>query len=286
MADVQAVQARAAVISIGERGGSDDHGGALWAKQKVRVLAKVVLLPPGVRAAGLGRGALLPGGRDPAGAGLGAHQKVKMRIPSWAFNLLFWAGNERWMDDGVPEVPGPADIPVWADQATGQIVEVDTDTLITELEPQFALGKKIFKMEDAPLSSVRSLFKAPKAIKGFFGDMTSEWKSAVTDMVDDMKGNVPQRPGGKRPGEPDHPPVEGVDYRTWATVKAGLVRDAVHPVNVEPYAVHRGVPPGRWEAVDAAWSQRAQQDPTVQAWAAYDLHRMKPTGTTWEDDPD
>jgi len=69
------------------------------------------------------------------------------------------------------------------------------------------------------------------------------------------------------------------------SVKAGLVRDRVHPVQVDEYAAHRGVPAGRWAAADAAWSQRAAADPLVGAWSAYDVHRLTPTGTHWDDDP-
>lgn len=289
MADVQGIPARAAVLDIGERhtdSDGDSSFSTFRAKANVRLGAAVVLLPPGTRAAALGRGALLPGTPDWVAAGLGSPQKIRLKIPTWAFQILLYAGNER-LDDGIPDVPGPIDIPVWADPQTGAILEVDTDTLVKELEPQFELGKKIWKQEDAPLSSVRGLAKAPRALGKFFGSLPKEWSSAIGDMVNDMKGNVPPRPVGiPRPGEPNHPPVEGVDYRTWVIVKAGLVRDSVHPAHVDAYAEHRGVPKGRWTAVDAAWSQRAEQDPNVQVWSAYDVHRMTPTGTAWTDDPD
>ncbi len=290
MTEQQVVAARAAVMNIAENVHTDSQGsGSLWANESMPLGAKVVVLPPGVAAAALGRGALfVPGSREWTEAGLGHPQTMTFTVPAWAYQLLFWAGRERLEgpDAGLPEVPGPMDIPVWADPATGAIVGVDEAGLLVELEPQKELAREIWKNEDAPLASMRAVAKAPKRAKGFLKSLTSEWTSAISEMVDDIKGQSPQRPAGvERPDDASHPPIEGTTYRSWVTVKAGLVRDRVHPVHVDLYAAHRGVPPGRWAAADAAWAQRAAPDPTLAAWSSYDVHRMTPTGTHWDDDP-
>ncbi len=290
MTETPAVAARAALMAVDENVNTDSQGsGSLWANEKLPIGAKVVVLPPGVAAAALGRGVLfVTGSREWVEAGLGEPQMVRFDVPAWAFQLLFWAGRERFEgpDAGLPEVPGPIDIPIWADPSTAAILAVDEPTLLAELEPQRELAKTIWKHEDAPLSSVRAAFRAPKRAKGFLKSLTSEWTSAIGEMVDDIKGQVPQRPAGSaRPTDESHPPVEGTSYRSWVTVKAGLVRDRVHPIQVDLYAAHRGVPTGRWGAADAAWSALAAQDATVGAWSAHDVHRLTPTGTHWDDDP-
>lgn len=55
-------------------------------------------------------------------------------------------------------------------------------------------------------------------------------------------------------------PVEGVTMETWVAVQAGLIRDRVAPEGYEAYAAARGVPAGRWGAVDQAWNARCMSD--------------------------
>ena len=290
MTEVRAVACRAAVLAVSEHVSTDSQGsGSLWAGEKLPVGMKVVVLPTGVSAAALGRGALfVPGSREWTEAGLGDPQVVELDVPAWAFQLLYWAGRERpeGPDAGLPAVPGPLDVPVWADPATAAVVAVDEATMLAELEANKDLAREIWKQEDAPLSGLRSTLRAPKRAKGFLKSLTSEWTSAISELRDDLRGQSPQRPvGTERPTDASHPPLEGTSYRSWVAVKAGLVRDRVHPVHVDAYAAHRGVPTGRWAAADAAWAQRATEDPALAAWSAYDVHRMTPTGTHWDDDP-
>lgn len=281
MTDIQAVPGRAAVLAVdrvqSSREGPND---AFWATERVPLAAATVLLAPGVAAAALGRDALIHGAPAWREAGLGETQRVRFTAPTWCYQILFWAGKER-PEGQMSEFPGPTDIPVWVEAATGEIIEVDTDTLAEELQPQFDAAKRTWKDEDAPLAPVRGVVQAPKRAKGFLRSLTREWTSAVTDMVEDMRAESSPPPVGARPTEDDHPPIEGVDYRTWVTVKAGLERERVYPVHVDLYAGYRGVPSGRWAAVDAAWSRRAEDDPVLAGWTAFDLRRLKPTGSTW-----
>ena len=74
-----------------------------------------------------------------------------------------------------------------------------------------------------------------------------------------------------------------LDDRTWVTVTAGLQRDEVIPAAVDGYAAFRGVPAGRWAAVDAAWQQRAATEPRVAAWRDFDVAHLAQLGARWLD---
>ncbi len=285
MTDVQVVPARAAVAAVAQTARNSDSAAntTFFAKESVTMHAKVGLLPPGVSAAAHGRGAQIPSPATGGESGRGAPPTLEFRAPVWCYQILFWAGRERAFGDE-PQIPGPLDIPVWAVPATGAVHAVDVDTLVAELQPQFDVAKQIWKEEDAPLAAARTVFKAPKLAKGLLRTVTREMGSviddirAIGDTVEDARPS-PDRPTATQP------PIEGVDYRTWMTVKAGLVRDAVHPTHVEVYAVHRDVPAGRWPAVDAAWQSRADADPGLGAWVTYDTQRLEPVGAAWGAEP-
>jgi hypothetical protein len=285
MTDAQVVPARAALVAVNELARNSDSAAntQFFAKENEEMGAVVALLPPGVSAPALGLNALIPGSAGWRDAGLGEKQSVRFRAPVWTFQLLFWAGRERFVKD-TPEVPGPVDIPVWAVAETGQVVEVNVDQLVLELQPQFELAKHIFKNEESVLAPVRTVLKAPGRARGFLKAV----KDQVVDVVDDIKaiGDTHQPPAGStRPEDATHPPIEGVGYRTWVEVKAGLERDRVHPTHRDLYLGHRGVPTGRWECIDAAWLARVEGDPTLAGWADHDLYRMSMIGASWGGDP-
>jgi hypothetical protein len=121
--------------------------------------------------------------------------------------------------------------------------------------------------------------KSPKLAKGLLRKIKDE----VGDVVKDIKAigdsGAPPLEAGARPDDV----VEGVDYRTWVTITAGLQRDEVIPAAVDGYAAFRGVPAGRWVAVDAAWQQRAAADPRVAAWRDFDVKHLAQLGARWMD---
>lgn len=56
-------------------------------------------------------------------------------------------------------------------------------------------------------------------------------------------------------------PIEGVDVEKWAEVTAALMTARVPPAQYDAYAAEtHGVPPGRWTAIDRAWTARQQSD--------------------------
>jgi hypothetical protein len=276
----QVVAARAAVAAVNQLARNSDSAAndTFFAKEKVETGAVLALLPPGVSAAAIGRSALIPNVHYWAESGLGARQDVVYRAPTWTYQILFWAGRERALDSQ-EEIPGPMDIPVWADPATGQIVEVDVERMVAELQPMFELGKRIWKDEEAPLSSVRTVLKSPKMAKGLFKAVREQ----IVDVVDDIKaiGDTGAPPPGERPTDVTHPPIEGVGYQAWVTIRGRLVMDAVHPTHLEAYTTHRGSPPGRWTAVDQAWEARAATDAHLAAWKDVEIARLSVLGSRW-----
>lgn len=280
-----AVPMRAAVLASSEREtttfGGESTFPSFSPNSKERVRTRVVLLPQGVRAAGLGRGALRPGSSEWAEAGLGADQVVESRLPNWAQLVLANAGNERQLDNHV--IPGPIDVPALVDPATGAVYELDVNTLLAEIAPLRATAVKIWKVEDGWTRFPRTVLGAPRSALHFARNLGTDWKDGISELVTDVRSPAGPPPAevGERPTDESHAPIEAVGYRTWVTVRAGLVRDAVHPSHVELYATHRGVPPTRWTGIDAAWGARAAADPRVGAWAEHDLRRLSPVGARW-----
>jgi hypothetical protein len=238
-----------------------------------------VVLPRGTRAAALGRSVLTPATADWAQWQLPAPQGVNTRVPAWCAQLLMNTNGGRL--DTI-RVPSALDVPVWVDPTTGKIVDVIHEGIEQELAAYYDLGVQLWKADQSYLSGARSVIEAPKAAKKFFGAIPA----GIQDLVNDIKSiggdTNPVPTEHRRPNDETHPPIEGVGYQTWITVRSLLVRDDVYPLQVEDFTTFRGVPGGRWAAVDAAWEQRSREDPAVAAWMTYDFGHLKVTGAQWQ----
>jgi hypothetical protein len=261
-----AVTARAAVLAseeqaISVRDGEGRYGDALPTfspNSKRDVTTVLAVLEPHQRAPALGRSAV---------QGLSNRQRVRTRLPNWVAIVLSHAGKERLFDDNY--IPGPIDVPVWVEPATGQVEGIDVDALTEQVAPMRELAERIWRDEDGFMRTPRQVMQAPrrafhvaKSVKKGFGDVWGEIKGLKET------GAPPAEP------RPEHPPVEGVDYDTWIAVKAGLAVDDVHVSHIELYTTYRSVPSTRWPAVDAEWSRRAAADPLLQSWASFNLRRL------------
>jgi len=238
----------------------------------------VALLPPGQRAAALGRSALIPHTPDWSEAGLGPVHGISVRIPAWCAQIVRWHG--RMELEPPPHLPNVFDLPVWVDPATGKATDVIHPTLVQEWGPWRDLAVGLWKRDEAPLATVRQVLGAPATV-GRFGRGAL---GAVREMIHEIRhlgDTAAPPPAGDRPDDTSHPPVEGVGYRAWVTTSALLERDEVHPTHREAFTAHRGVHPGRWEVVDAAWRDRAGRDPVLAAWATFDRERLLPLGARW-----
>jgi hypothetical protein len=238
-----------------------------------------VVLPPGTRAAALGRSVLTPGTADWQNANLPQPQGVNTRVPAWCAQLLMNVNGGRL--DSI-KVPSALDTPVWVDPTDGKIVDVIHEGIEQELAPYYDIAVSLWKADQSHLAPLRAVAETPKMAKRFFGAIPA----GIQDLVNDVKnigGDTNPVPVGiARPDDSTHPPIEGVGYQTWITVRSLLVRDDVHPLQLETFTTWRGVPGGRWAAIDAAWEQRSQQDPAVAAWMTYDFGHLKLTGAQWQ----
>ena len=270
--------ARAAVLDAAPNAHTD--GASSWHLRQDglnRIGMSVVVLPEGLYAPALGWTFLTPGSEGWRRYGLPAPQTVIAEVPNWCAELLVWSRRER-IDSG-ERMPGPLDVPVWVD-AGGAVTGVARDQLAQELEPWREAGVRVWKQDHSPLSGVRSAVSAPKGLLRFGGSLIREWKDAIQQEIADLKTSRPM--DVPRPDDASHPPVEGVGYELWIQIRALLARDEVHPQHVDHFTHFRGVPWGRWAAVEATWQQRAADDPRLKAWADYDFMRFKPTGAVWE----
>jgi hypothetical protein len=163
----EAVAARAAVAVVTSLARNSDSAAndTFFAKERIQLGAVVGVLPPGVSAPAIGRSALIPGQPAWAASGLGARQDVTFKAPVWTYQILHWAGRERPFGDR-EELPGPIDIPVWAEPATGRIIAVDVDRMVAEMQPLFEWARQVWKEEDAPLAPVRTVLRSRKLVKG------------------------------------------------------------------------------------------------------------------------
>lgn len=262
---------RAALLQAAERGHENEYAGSLHltANGGNRHVVRVVVLPEGRRAAEYGRSMLTRGTDGVRESGLPGPQVVRFTVPNWVAEAMFWAGRER--HDGRPPIPGPIDLPVWADPTDGRVVEVHVPTLEQELLPLRDEAIRLWKTTESLGAPIRAAVGTPGLLARFGGSVLKEWKSALGEVVADMKSS--------RPTDTTRPPgeVEGVGYETWIQVKALLARDEVHPAHIDLFTHFRGIPWQRWPAIDAAWTQRAPKQ-----WADYDFFRFKPVGARWE----
>ena len=130
--------------------------------------------------------------------------------------------------------PG-TEIPVLVDPSTGEIDRIDKKPMVEELRPRFAEARAAEKTRNR-----RGL--------GFVADALKEGASTLRS--------------GEEPSADEA--IEGVTADQWLLGRTALRRpmpDAVRDRTLERY----GVPPGRWDSIDAAWSARAAADPDLAA---------------------
>jgi hypothetical protein len=63
--------------------------------------------------------------------------------------------------------------------------------------------------------------------------------------------------------DPALAPIEGVGFDAWIAVQAAIVRQKVPRGGYDALAQEHGVPVGRWDAVNAAWTKRLRSTPTL-----------------------
>lgn len=95
---------------------------------------------------------------------------------------------------------------------------------------------------------------------------------SVKQAVADMRAG-PSAPTHPRPTAASHPPIEGVDYDRFVAAVAGMKRKMTERDREVRYAA-QGFPPGRGDAIAAAWSDRLRDDGALLDWYQYDMRRL------------
>lgn len=117
-----------------------------------------------------------------------------------------------------------SEVPVLLDYATGEVGSIDVKALTKELEPRFEEARE----RDRTTPAQPSWGEVASSIKGAFDD----WRD-----------------------EPPPETVEGVTAEHWLAARSARKRFPDAPLD------GYGLPPGRWEALDAEWTARAAADP-------------------------
>jgi hypothetical protein len=164
--------------------------------------------------------------------------------------LPFWVG---WMI-----VEGDT-IAVLVDPASGQPLDFDGPELERQMTPRLHL----YKAESKRRSSLgylareegfsREEFRNAKESAKALAKLPRMWKDAVFEK--------PEPGGGLDDADPLLEPIEGVDFDTWVAVQADLIRERVPRKAYDEVAARRGVPPGRWNAIESAWRGRMKGNP-------------------------
>jgi hypothetical protein len=165
------------------------------------------------------------------------------------------------------------DIPVWGDPETGKIYRVDLEAMLAELEPKRQRASEIWGLVDGPFSDYFAIRDLPKTLIKTGKDLASLprfWAGAVKDMVDDMngKGKPPEPiPPHAMPDLSQYPPIEGIDYETWALFSA-----------VPAKIMESGVALETWLAADKGWQARVMKDWKLGALYGNDVERIRKVG--------
>lgn len=150
-------------------------------------------------------------------------------------------------------------IPVLVDARTGRPDDFDAPALELQMAPCLPLyeaeakrrSSLRYELREAGISGeeVRNAKETVKALR----HLPRQWKEAVFEK--------PVPGGGLDASDPLLAPIEGVDFDTWVSVQAHLVRERVPRSRYDEVAVGHGVPAGRWAAVESAWRSRMAGNP-------------------------
>jgi len=173
-------------------------------------------------------------------------------MPSWQAHLLT-AGME---------------VPALLDRESNEPVGIASEGLeeaigrfYLELEPEHRTWERALEARRKRLREAESVLgpikedvqhaaETIRELPGGLRDTVREWRKGLAELGDD-------HPAGS--------PVEGVGFDVWAEIKAAIARDSLAPGAQAGFAEGRGVPPGRWSAIDAHWQQQVKWNQSARA---------------------
>ncbi len=142
-------------------------------------------------------------------------QRVESDLPNWLRMVMHDAGSSHGQWE---HLPAELQVPVWIDQTTRAIVDVDVDAAAREHEQYRAVGTREWKETEAVLAPVRNAVKLPGAVAREVPAFAREWRSALSDLKADLKPGAPMRDVPLRPKELEQ------QRRTAAALKYQLER--------------------------------------------------------------
>jgi hypothetical protein len=129
-----------------------------------------------------------------APAGEAEQQRIRARLPNWLRLTLHYSGSNHGFGD---QLPAQVDVPVFFEDGTTRIAEMDVDATAAELERYREIARRHWLETEAPLASARGIVAAPReGLRGAKG-LLATWRGAARDLKDDL--------GGAKEGKPLKP---------------------------------------------------------------------------------
>ncbi len=127
---------------------------------------------------------------EDGGAVSSESQRVECDLPNWLRMVMYDAGS----NDGQWErLPAELHVPVWIDQASRLIAELDVDAAVREHEQYRSVGTREWKETEAVLAPVRNAVKLPGAVAREVPAFAKQWRGALRDLRDDLKPGAGMR---------------------------------------------------------------------------------------------
>ena len=188
-------------------------------------------------------------------------QRVQFDAPNWVGVIV--------CSDGMVYYDH-VELPVWVDPATGKILSVDVPQMLQEMESDRQRASEIWGETDGPFALYFQLKNLPGDLIDtgkMVAKLPGTWLGAVKDMVADMKGNGPPPeplPDHMRPDLDQYPPVQGIDYETYALLSA------------KPQKINElGIPQQTWLDANKEWTARMMKDWKLGALYGNDVERIR-----------
>lgn len=150
------------------------------------------------------------------------------------------------------------EISVLVDPESGRVLGFDEPSIAALVAPRMQLyddkGRKLGGLRHNLWIEKGEVADAKEAAKEL-AKLPGRWKAAAFGPSE----VTPPLPADDSALEP----IEGVGFETWIAVQAGAVREKVPSSGYDALAQRHGVPAGRWDAVNAAWTTRLKRTPSL-----------------------
>ena len=164
------------------------------------------------------------------------------------------------------------EVPALLDPASHQPVAISKEGLdeaigryYLAVEPEHGDWQRALRAKQEALRQDEGLLGPIKEHIGDLRDVADAAKAAPRGLRDAARTWKQEL---KKLGGESHPagePIEGVGFDDWVRISVGLSREQVPVSETIAYAEREGVPPGRWEAINATWEQQVVWNTTARS---------------------